>query len=154
MLQGRPIFVRRESVRRYLWEKVEESHWSRENGAMQRALSCYGLADDDVPGCTSAAGDATPGMDDSKDGGGRTTSGTVVEEVEQRPERLPRMPEAAAELALDRMTQNETESIVLHELGEGLAGEALGTDWERLLSGLARSQAQNPARAGRGNLPA
>jgi len=136
MLQGRTIFVRQESVRRYLWEKVEESRWSRGNEAMQCALSCYGLADDDVQGRTSAATDTTPGM----------------EEVEQRPERLPRMPEAAAELALDRMTQNETESIVLHELGEGLAGEALGTDWERLLSGLSRSKAETMARAVRDNL--
>ncbi|MEK7815971.1 MAG: Sfum_1244 family protein [Pseudomonadota bacterium] len=120
MLQGRTIFVRQESVRRYLWEKVEESRWSRGNGAMQRALSCYGLAGDGVPGCTNAAGAG--------------------------------IPEAAAERALDRMTQNETESIVLHELGEGLAGETLGADWERLLSGLARSKAEIMARAVRDNL--
>ena len=169
MLQGRTIFVRQESVRRYLWEKVEESRWSRGNEAMQCALSCYGLVDDDVRGRTSAgrsqppasrdtrtslysAGDTTPGMeDDRRDAGGRALSGTNAE-VEQRPERLPRMPEAATELALDRMTQNETESIVLHELGEGLAGEALGTDWERLLSGLSRSKAETMARAVRDNL--
>ena len=120
MLQGRTIFVRQESVRRYLWEKVEESRWTRNNETMKRALSCYGLAGDDVQGCTSAAR------------GG--------------------MPEAAAELALDRMMQNETESIVLHELGEGLAGETLGADWERLLSGLARSKAETIARAVRDNL--
>mgnify|MGYP001557932822 FL=1 len=103
MLQGRTIFVRQESVRRYLWEKVEESRWSRGNDVMQRALACYPFERD-------------------------------------------------AELALDRMLHNETESIVLHELGEGLAGEALGADWERMLAGLARSKAEIMARAVRDNL--
>jgi hypothetical protein len=103
MLQGRTIFVRQESVRRYLWEKVEESRWSHGNDVMQRALTCYPFEHD-------------------------------------------------AELALDRMLHNETESIVLHELGEGLAGEALGADWERMLAGLARSKAEIMARAVRDNL--
>jgi hypothetical protein len=98
MLQGRTIFVRQESVRRYLWEKVEESRWNRNNVAMQRALACYPFALD-------------------------------------------------AEHALDRMTRNETETMVLHELGEGLAGAALGSDWERMLAGLARSKAEIMARA-------
>lgn len=103
MLQGRTIFVRQESVRRYLWEKVEESRWTRHNEAMKRALACYPFTDD-------------------------------------------------AEQALDQMLLNETESIVLHELGEGLAGEALGTDWERMLAGLARSKAEIMARAVRDHL--
>ncbi len=103
MLQGRTIFVRQESVRRYLWEKVEESRWSRGNDVMRSALACYPFERD-------------------------------------------------AELALDRMLHNETESIVLHELGEGLAGEALGADWERMLAGLARSKAEIMARAVRDNL--
>jgi hypothetical protein len=42
--------------------------------------------------------------------------------------------------------------MVLHELGEGLAGEALGPDWERMLAGLARSKAEIMARAVRDNL--
>ncbi|HLD13706.1 MAG TPA: hypothetical protein VJB18_03220 [Burkholderiales bacterium] len=103
MLQGRTIFVRQESVRRYLWEKVEESRWTRHNEAMKRALACYPFAGD-------------------------------------------------AELALDQMLRNETESIVLHELGEGLAGEALGMDWERMLTGLSRSKAEIMARAVRDHL--
>lgn len=103
MLQGRTIFVRQESVRRYLWEKVEESRWTRHNEAMKRALACYPFPTD-------------------------------------------------AEQALDQMLLNETESIVLHELGEGLAGEALGTDWERMLAGLARSKAEIMARAVRDHL--
>lgn len=102
MLQGRTIFVRQESVRRHLWEKVEESRWNRHNETMQRALACYPF-------------DLDP------------------------------------ELALDRMTRNETESIVLHEIGEGLAGETLGPEWERMLTGLSRSKAEIMARAVRDN---
>ncbi|TAM47949.1 MAG: hypothetical protein EPN55_01275 [Gammaproteobacteria bacterium] len=102
MLQGRTIFVRQESVRRYLWEKVEESRWNKNNEAMHRALACYPF-------------------------------------------------ELDAEQALDRMMHNETESIVLHELGEGTAGEMLGPDWERMLGGLSRSKAEIMARAVRDN---
>lgn len=103
MLQGRTIFVRQESVRRYLWEKVEESRWTRHNDAMTRALACYPFSTD-------------------------------------------------PELALDQMLANETESIVLHELGEGLAGETLGPDWERMLTTLSRSKAEIMARAVRDHL--
>lgn len=103
MLQGRTIFVRQESVRRYLWEKIEEARWSRGNEAMQRALACYPF-------------------------------------------------ELDAELALDTMARNETEAAVLHELGEGLAGEQLGEDWRRMLAGLSRSKAELMARAVRDHL--
>jgi len=41
MLQGRTIFVRLESLRRYLWEKIEEWQWRRQGGAMARALAHY-----------------------------------------------------------------------------------------------------------------
>lgn len=41
MLQGRIIYVRRESVRRYLWEKIEEWRWRRQDGAMARALAAH-----------------------------------------------------------------------------------------------------------------
>lgn len=41
MLQGRTIFLRMESVRRYLWEKIEEWQWRRQGGAMARALATY-----------------------------------------------------------------------------------------------------------------
>lgn len=43
MLLGRDIFVRLESVRRYLWEKIEEWLWRRTEGAMARALAAYGF---------------------------------------------------------------------------------------------------------------
>lgn len=45
MLQGRTIYVRLESLRRYLWEKIEESNWSRSREAMERALEGYRFAD-------------------------------------------------------------------------------------------------------------
>ena len=41
MLQGRTIFVRLESVRRYLWERIEEWQWRKQGGAMARALAEY-----------------------------------------------------------------------------------------------------------------
>ncbi len=40
MLDG-IIYVRLESVRRYLWEKIEEAHWSKHNLAMERAIAAY-----------------------------------------------------------------------------------------------------------------
>jgi len=41
MSQGKTIFVRRESLRRMLWEKVEEWRWNKPANAMQNALDCY-----------------------------------------------------------------------------------------------------------------
>jgi hypothetical protein len=41
MSQGKTIYVRRESLRRMLWEKVEEWRWNRPANAMQNALDCY-----------------------------------------------------------------------------------------------------------------
>jgi hypothetical protein len=41
MSQGKTIYVRRESLRRMLWEKVEEWRWNKPANAMQSALDCY-----------------------------------------------------------------------------------------------------------------
>lgn len=41
MTRGSTIFLRRESLRRYLWEKYESWLWSRPAGAMARAVACY-----------------------------------------------------------------------------------------------------------------
>jgi len=46
MLQGRSIFVRLESARRYLWEKVEEWQWRKQDNTMARALAGYDFAAD------------------------------------------------------------------------------------------------------------
>ncbi len=98
MLQQQNIFVRQESVRRFLWEKVEEWRWNRKNEAMAQALADYPFDDDPAN-------------------------------------------------ALERMTQHETESMVLHELGEGMAGELLGNDWNAMLIDVSHSKAEIMARA-------
>jgi len=49
--------------------------------------------------------------------------------------------------ALAAMTQNETDAMILHELGEGRAGELLGESWPILLRTLARSKTEIMARA-------
>ena len=41
MTQGAAIFVRRESVRRMLWERVQEWRWDRRDNALGAALACY-----------------------------------------------------------------------------------------------------------------
>ncbi len=98
MLQGRTIFLRQESVRRYLWEKIEEWQWRKQANAMARALASY-----------------------------RFMTGT--------------------EAALERMADNEMESMILHEIGEARAGELLGEAWHQLLALVARTKAEPLARA-------
>ena len=98
MLQDKTIYVRQESVRRFLWEKIEEWRWNRKNEAMERALACYAF-------------------------------------------------EIDAASALERMTQNETEAMIAHELGEALAGEQLGPDWQKMLTTFSRSKAEIMVRA-------
>ncbi|MHB8454969.1 MAG: Sfum_1244 family protein [Acidiferrobacterales bacterium] len=98
MLQENTIFVRQESVRRFLWEKVEEWRWNRKNETMGQALAAYRFDDD-------------------------------------------------TDAALERMTQVETESMILHELGEGMAGALLGDRWNAMLLDLSRSKGEIMARA-------
>lgn len=120
MLQNNVIYLRQESLRRYLWERIEEWQWNRNNDAMGRAVAAYGL---NVP----EDGTAATGM----------------------------MSEAArrnVENALDRMTEVETESAILHEVGEALAEKQLGEAWPRMLADLSRSKAEIMLRAVRDNL--
>ncbi len=98
MLQGRTIFVRQESVRRYLWEKIEEWQWKKQDNAMARALACYDFIAD---------------------------------------------PEAA----LARMADNEMETMILHEVGEAMAGERLGDAWHDMALTAARTRSEPIARA-------
>ena len=98
LLQGRSIYVRRESVRRYLWEKVEEWQWRKQGGAMARALAGYEFGAD---------------------------------------------PDAA----LERMTDRETETMILHEVGEAMAGELLGEAWGDMALSLSRTRGEPVARA-------
>jgi len=46
MTRGRTIFLRRESLRRYLWEKLESWRWSRPDNAFGRAVACYPFESD------------------------------------------------------------------------------------------------------------
>jgi hypothetical protein len=41
MSQGRDIFIRRESLRRTVWEKVEESLWNKSQSPLSQAVACY-----------------------------------------------------------------------------------------------------------------
>jgi Family of unknown function (DUF6866) C-terminal domain/Family of unknown function (DUF6866) N-terminal domain len=43
MTRGRLIFVRRESLRRMVWEKIEEWRWKKLNNAMTLALASYDI---------------------------------------------------------------------------------------------------------------
>jgi len=98
MLQGRIIFVRLESVRRFLWEKVEEYQWRKQGKAMASALASYDFVAD-------------------------------------------------TEGALQRMADNEMETMILHELGEAMAGELLGEAWGEMVLSLSRSRGEPAARA-------
>lgn len=99
MLRGDTVFVRRESLRRLLWERVEEWRWQqRPDNPMGRAVASYPF--------------------------------------EQDPE-----------LALDRMTDDEIEPTILHEIGEGRAGRVLGERWSEMVVDLACSRAEMPLRA-------
>src|SRR5512134_2735857 len=60
--------------------------------------------------------------------------------------------EADPEGALERMTGAETETLILHELGEALAEEALGPAWAEMLAGFRGRRAEVLARAVRDNL--
>ncbi|MFY9317874.1 MAG: Sfum_1244 family protein [Burkholderiales bacterium] len=98
MLQGRTVFVRQESVRRFLWEKIEEWQWRKQGSAMARTLASYDFIAD--------------------------------------PER-----------ALARMADNELETMILHELGEAMAGELLGEAWGEMALTVARTGSEPVARA-------
>ena len=98
MMQNGKIFLRQESLRRYLWERVEEWRLNRNTDAMTRLLAYYDF-------------------------------------------------EHELDASLDRMTEVETESVVLHEVGEVLAGEQLGDAWQLMLADLSRSKGEIMARA-------
>ena len=54
--------------------------------------------------------------------------------------------------ALGRMTERETETLILHERGEHAAGQRLGSVWEDMLAGCSRRHTELLARAVRDNL--
>ena len=54
--------------------------------------------------------------------------------------------------ALARMSERETETLILHERGEHAAGRLLGPDWEAMLAGCSKRRPELLARAVRDNL--
>ncbi len=46
MTQGSTIYLRRESLRRMLWEKLESWRWNRPDNALGRAFACYDFEED------------------------------------------------------------------------------------------------------------
>jgi hypothetical protein len=44
MSQDKCVYIRRESLRRFIWEKFEESHWHKDENPLKRALACYDFA--------------------------------------------------------------------------------------------------------------
>ena len=54
--------------------------------------------------------------------------------------------------ALETLTDHVLESVILHEVGEVVAGELLGADWDRMLSAVACTPVEVLARAVRDNL--
>ncbi len=100
MYRDKTVFVRKESLRRFLWERIED--WRFAKGKVERpigrALDTYGKGRD-------------------------------------------------LESVLDEMTDNETESLILHEVGESRAGRVLGKDWEQMLAAFPRTKLEFMARA-------
>lgn len=108
MLLGDTVYIRKESLRRIIWERIDE--WllkQQKETPMARALACYGF---------------------------ENQNNTNMESL------------------LDKMTDNELESVLLHETGEAQARILLGTQWEELLNALPRSKAEFIARAVRDHL--
>ena len=103
MTLGKTIFIRRESLRRMLWEKVQEWRWHKLDNAMARALSVYGFDED-------------------------------------------------LDAAIEQMTDAETRTVILHEIGEIMAGEQLGEAWGEMMICLPRSRGEIMARAVRDHL--
>lgn len=97
------VFLRRDALRRWLWDKIEIWGVRKADGALKSALECYGFATD-------------------------------------------------AEAALERMADLESETLILHELGEALAEPLLGPAWRDLVASFSGRRAEIVARAVRDNL--
>jgi hypothetical protein len=103
MTRDRVIFVRRESLRRMIWERLEEWLWKKQNEALTRAMAYY--------------------------------------EIEQDPDG-----------ALEQITDNEVETLILHELGEIMAGDLLGHAWDEMLLAVSRTPTEPLVRSVRDHL--
>ncbi len=81
------IFIRKESVKRMLWEKVQEAQWNNLENAMSKAISFYDF------------------------------NGDIND-------------------ALDKMTEVEVKSIILHEQGEIESSKLFDGQWKSLLASI------------------
>lgn len=86
-LSGNTIFLRQESLQRWLWEKFEAWTFRRPPGAFKAALDAYGFEDDGPP-------------------------------------------------AVERLAQAQSETLILHELGEARAAALLGPAWPEMRAAL------------------
>jgi len=103
MSLGKTIFIRRESLRRMIWEKIEQWNWNKPDNPMARAIAMYDFKNN-------------------------------------------------LESALDKITENELDNVLLHEIGEIMAGNLLGQEWEEMLMALPRSKVEFMLRAIRDHL--
>ena len=102
-LRDSTIFLRQESLRRWLWEKFESWAIKKSDGALKATLEAYGFDRDPYS-------------------------------------------------ALERMTNAESETLVLHELGELEVGKLLGEEWSTMRASFTGRRAELLARAVRDNL--
>lgn len=100
---GNTVFLRRESLSRMIWEKLEEWGWHDQNRAIARASHDYHF-------------------------------------------------DHAFDQALEKMTGDELQTLLQHELGEVEVGRELGPEWEEMLATLPRSRAEFTLRAIRDHL--
>ena len=102
-LQDGTVFLRRDALRRWLWDKIEIWGVRKSEGALKSALQCYGFAAD-------------------------------------------------AQQSVERMSAQEAETLILHELGEAMAEPLLGPAWKEMIAAFTGRRAEILARAVRDNL--
>ena len=103
MAQEHRIFIRRESLRRVIWEILDDARVNGLDNPLTRAMSYYDFDSD-------------------------------------------------AEVALNKMAEAEIDFVIQHEIGEVKAGRILGESWNKMLTSLARTQAEIMLRAVRDHL--
>ncbi len=100
MIVRNRIYIRKESLRRFIWEKIEEWRWKSDpDTPMARALEHYHLSSIGV------------------------------------------------EKTLDAMVDNESDTAILHEIGEAKASEIVGPEWHEILTLLPHSGLELKLRA-------
>ncbi|MDH5325102.1 MAG: hypothetical protein OEZ68_12660 [Gammaproteobacteria bacterium] len=97
------VFIRQESLRRFIWQKIEEWQWKKDsNHPMAKAIAFIDAPD--------------------------------MEQV------------------LDRLCENESENVLLHEVGETEVGQMVGQAWKDMLQQIPHSGAELQIRAVRDHL--